>query len=84
MDTITSWQSERINNSGLWILKTALPSRLRSPNIQPMLARVLSAALSRQSLALETTADGNGIEAFPVEAGSIPAGRYGRNAANEI
>jgi hypothetical protein len=32
-----------------------------------MLARVLSAALSRHSLLQETTADVNGIEAFPVE-----------------
>jgi len=32
-----------------------------------MLARVLSAASSRQSLPWETTADVNGIEAFPVE-----------------
>ena len=33
----------------------------------PMLARVLSAALSRHSLAWETTAEVNGIETFPVE-----------------
>jgi hypothetical protein len=33
----------------------------------PMLARVLSAALSRHSLAWETTAEVNGIEIFPVE-----------------
>jgi hypothetical protein len=46
--------------------KTALPLRLPSPNIRPMLARVLSAALSRQS-AGSATADVNGIEAFPVE-----------------
>jgi hypothetical protein len=32
-----------------------------------MLARVLSAALSCHSLFLKTTADVNGIEAFPVE-----------------
>jgi len=32
-----------------------------------MLARVLSAALSRHGLSVETTADVNGIEAFPVE-----------------
>ena len=33
----------------------------------PMLARVLSAALSRHNLPWETTAEVNGIEAFPVE-----------------
>jgi hypothetical protein len=33
----------------------------------PVLARILSATLSRHSLSVETTADVNGIEAFPVE-----------------
>ena len=37
------------------------------PGHPPMLARVLSAALSRHSLPWETTAEVNGIEAFPVE-----------------
>jgi hypothetical protein len=48
-------------------LKSALPLGLGLPSIRPMLARILSAALSRHGLVLGTTADVNGIEAFPVE-----------------